>query len=112
MCLDFLKTTLEATGKEHCFALSTAAKECGKEIRIIKPAHLTVCKVSIDGCLIDSGTSPKCDYFFRVCETKVNILVELKGTEVLHTVRQIVQTFLVLNKQLKQESRAFEGYII
>ncbi|HEX8531886.1 MAG TPA: hypothetical protein VF646_17755 [Cytophagales bacterium] len=107
-----MKTTLEATGKEHCFAHSTAAKELGKEITILKPAHLTVCRVRIDDCLITSGDSAKCDYFFRVCETKVNILVEFKGKDVLHAVDQIVKTFLILNKQLKQEPNALEGYII
>jgi hypothetical protein len=112
MCLDFLKTTLGAPGKERCFEHATAAKENGKEISIRKPARLTVCRVKIDDCLITSQDSNKCDYFFRVCETEVNILVELKGLKILRAVDQIVQTFLVLNKHLKQEPKAFKGYII
>lgn len=112
MCLDFLKTTLGAPGKEDCFEQATAAKENGKEVSILKPSHLTVCKVQIDNCLVKSNDLNKCDYFFRVCETQVNILVELKGKKILHAVDQIVQTFLLLNKHLKQEPKAFKGYII
>ncbi len=108
----FFENALGTPGKEDCFEHATAAKENGKEISIRKPAHLTVCRVKIDKCLVKSNDSTKCDYFFRVCETEVNILVELKGKKILHAVDQIVQTFLLLSKHFKQEPKAFKGYIV
>ena len=112
MCCKELISLLEAEDKNECFSNSTVAKEHNKEFRIKRSKKQSVCKVQIDDCLMTSEATKKCDYFFRICETGENLLVELKGTDVTRAVNQIVETFKMLNSKLKQPPQDYCGYIV
>lgn len=97
--------------KAACFSAGTSAYEMGKRFRFDNPGRKAICKVKIDGCLI-TDNSLRCDYLFKVCEDKTYFLVELKGGDVSHAVRQIESTFLQLNRKLKESSERFNGRIV
>lgn len=52
----------------------------------------------VDGCLITEGE--KCDYLLIVAERNRNVLIELKGKDVLKAISQIKTTFQRLNRSL------------
>lgn len=94
-----------------CFSLSGSASEMGKKFRFDNPGRKTICKVQVDGCLI-TGNSVKCDYVFKVCEGNEYFLVELKGNDVDHAVKQIEATFLHVNSRLRERPERFKGRIV
>jgi hypothetical protein len=110
MCCKELKEVLG--GEEKCFSNSTVAKENGREFRLNLGAGQKACRVKIDGCLIKDHKKIKCDFLFKVCPINKYHLVELKGTDVDHAVAQIVNTFDVINKQIKDNPLNFTGHII
>lgn len=112
MCRDELIELLGAHKKADCFSDSTVAKEKGKEFRLENKSKRTVCQVRVDGCLIDDKRTKRCDFLFKVCETEIHYLVELKGADVNKAVEQIVHTFEFINKKLKLPPKHFEGIIV
>lgn len=112
MCRKELIEALKASKKSECFDNSTVAKEKGKEFRLENKSKKTICRVKVDGCLINDQRTKRCDYLFKICETKQHFLVELKGTDVDEAVKQIISTFDLINKKLKLSPERFEGVIV
>ena len=113
MCREALITALGADDKAECFDNSTTAKEKGKEFRLENKSKKTICRVKVDGCLIDDKRTKRCDYLFRICETEKYFLVELKGNSSLSdAVIQISRTFDFINERLKLSPQYFEGVIV
>ncbi|MFN8393189.1 MAG: hypothetical protein U0176_00795 [Bacteroidia bacterium] len=46
----------------------------------------------MDGCLIADHTVSKCDFAFYICPEKHFLFVELKGTDILKAIEQILVT--------------------
>lgn len=51
-----------------------------------------VCKVKIDGCVIDSQNQRKCDYLIIICELADIYFIELKGRDLISAVEQLTET--------------------
>lgn len=113
MCRKQLIKALGAEEKAACFDNSTVAKEKGKEFRLENKSKQTICRVKVDGCLINDKRTKRCDYLFKICETDKHLLVELKGNSSLsQAVTQITRTFDFINHKLKLSPRDFEGVIV
>jgi len=110
MCCNELVQILNATDAQACFNVSNVAKENGKEFRINTQKNL--CRVKNDGCLNSSKEEKKCDYIFKVCETKQVFLVELKGTNIDDAIAQIVASFKKLQLQLNNTGHSFKAFIV
>lgn len=87
-------------------------KEMGKCFRIenVSAKKIQVCRV--DGCLIPDNNINKCDYMFvhDVDAVSKVALVELKGTDHIHALEQLVSTAEKLN--LKSYNVRLISYII
>jgi hypothetical protein len=111
-CCTKLKNDLNYPDKDRCFSLKTTAKVNAKTFRIENNSNKSICRVEVDGCLIDSIDVLKCDYMFKICETNEYFLVELKGTDVTHAVKQIVSTYDIIRRQLLLSANNFKGFIV
>ncbi|MGP3562263.1 hypothetical protein [Geobacillus sp. BK01] len=83
-------------------------KEKGREIRFVNKGEKRVALYRVDGCLIQEGV--KCDFLFLVIEGEQAFFIELKGSDLVEAVRQIMQTVEQLGKKLS--GYRFEGRII
>ena len=110
MCCNELKDRLG--GADDCYSSSNVASENGKQFRIEKPNNINLCKVQVDGCLINNNDVLKCDYLFKICQTNQVFLVELKGTDVIHAINQIVSTYEQIKGDLAQLASNYKGFII
>jgi hypothetical protein len=70
-------------------------KENGMAFRILNSTRVDIEVCKVDDCLI-SGAQKICDYLFEV-ENRVLWLVELKGVNHLHALRQIISAAECLN---------------
>ena len=111
-CREQLIEALGAEKQASCFENKTVAKEQGKEFRIENKSKKTICRVRVDDCLIESQSTKKCDFLFKICETEQYFLVELKGTEVSAAVEQIIATFDMIQRKLNADPQRFEGVIV
>ena len=98
--------------KDECFSNSTVAQEKGKEFRIIKNQNQRVCKVQVDGCLINDNNINKCDFMFYICDTEKLLLIELKGTDIEHAVSQLIQTKGFFKQKLNNSDSNYDGIIV
>jgi hypothetical protein len=57
------------------------------------------CKIRVDGCLITIGT--RCDFLILNCCDKTAFFVELKGSDLVKSIRQIDASITQLSEQLK-----------
>ncbi|MGD1892811.1 MAG: hypothetical protein ACFB15_19775 [Cyclobacteriaceae bacterium] len=112
MCRKQLIEALKASKKSECFDNSTVAEENGKKFHLENKSKKTICRVKVDGCLIDNQRTKRCDYWFKICETEQHFLVELKGTDVSKAVEQIISTFDFVNRKLELSPERFEGIIV
>lgn len=60
------------------------------------------CYARIDNDLIKSQDVRKCDYIFLHCVEKQVFLIELKGADLIHAVKQILSTIEQLSSSLKK----------
>ncbi|WP_431213802.1 hypothetical protein ACQ86N_02560 [Puia sp. P3] len=97
---------------EVCFSTSSAAQEHGKKFRFENNGMKAICRVKVDGCLITSQQTKKCDYLFAVREDKAYYLVELKGINIDNAVAQIIQTFDIVNAKVKATPLSYTGVIV
>ena len=74
-------------------------KEGGRSARFLNQSRKTYEVGKVDGCLITDPV-PKCDGFVR--DSKNIFLVELKGKDVPHAVKQIVNTAKLLKGELEE----------
>jgi hypothetical protein len=63
-----------------------------------------VCKIQIDGCVIDDQNQRKCDYLIIVCKTEdakeEMYFIELKGKDLISAVEQLTQTIEYFQTQI------------
>lgn len=112
MCREELIKAFRAGKKKTCFESSTVAEEKGKKFELRNKSRKTVCRVKVDGCLINDHKTKRCDFLFKVCETETHFLVELKGTDVDKAVDQIIHTFEFVNRKLRLPAESFKGVIV
>ena len=95
-CLEKRKTSAEGKNKTFNILCDSQIKE-------------TIVKVRIDGCLITDQNIKKCDWMFLIPESKVLILVECKGNNVMKAIEQIRSTLRILRQvvDLSSERYAF-----
>ena len=111
MCCKSFKKKL-GSDLHECFSNSTSVKEKGKEFRIENISSDDICKLQIDDCFIKSKEEIKCDYLFYFCKTEEIFLVELKGTDIEHALKQVIATFKKINNYLKFSSKKYTGFIV
>jgi hypothetical protein len=107
-----LQQLLAAPDKNACFSLSSSAQEHGKKFRFDNQSGKAICRVKVDGCLITSQETKKCDYLFSVSEGNKYYLIELKGVAVDDAVVQIIRTFDIVNSKIKAEPEHYKGIIV
>lgn len=107
-----LQQILEVPDKNDCFSNSSSANENGKKFAVENRAGRNICRVRVDDCLITSREIKKCDYLFAVIETSRYYLVELKGTAVADAVAQIVSTFDIVNRKIRETPQNYKGVIV
>lgn len=80
----------------HCAECSSKPQivigENKRQYRLNNETHRLVCVVEIDGCVLTSQTTKKCDYLITVCHSNTTYFVELKGKHLIEGVEQITQT--------------------
>lgn len=91
---------------EKCTATSNnkivVAEERSKQLRIINPKEKRISKIQIDGCLI-TDDSLKCDYVFEINNpVSKAIYLELKGTDIPHSIKQLKSTLQLLKGKHKK----------
>lgn len=71
-----------------------------------------VCKIRIDGCVIDNKNQRKCDYLIIACKSEMVIngnnitfeeemyFVELKGKDLIGAIEQLIQTIEYFQTQI------------
>lgn len=69
-----------------------------QEYRVVNASQKELCKIRIDGCLIEEGE--RCDYLLLNCEDRLAIFVELKGQDLIKAISQIESSINFLIKQL------------
>jgi hypothetical protein len=112
-CCIKLIEDLNCSDKVHCFTSKTSAEENSKTFRIENKSNKNICRVKVDGCLIDSRSDIKCDYLFKICDTNEYFLVELKGREgIAHAIDQISSTYKIINKTLNLHKNCFTGFVV
>lgn len=105
---------IEAFGKKECFeANKTVAKEGGLKFSIEKKNDtiISTCKVHVDDCLIQ-GSTVRCDFLFKICNTGNYYFIEFKGQDVKHAYKQIVTTIKALSPKLKIDKNNIFGIIV
>ena len=78
------------------------AEENKRKYILNNKAQKKICKIRIDGGVIDSQTQSKCDYMMVVCQSdkgsqttdsgEIVYLIELKGKDLIKAVEQLTQT--------------------
>ncbi|WP_199247514.1 hypothetical protein [[Phormidium] sp. ETS-05] len=78
------------------------AEEHKRKYILNNKAQNQICKIRIDGGVIDSQTQSKCDYMMVVCQSdkgskntdsgEIVYLIELKGKDLIKAVEQLTQT--------------------
>ncbi|WP_025142479.1 hypothetical protein [Pedobacter jeongneungensis] len=114
MSCDSLKLALDPHNQHaDCFSNSTAANENGKRFSIVKPDTVSVCKVKVDGCLINDQQRRKCDYFFEVASVpKQYFLVELKGVDLNTAITQLESTYDQLSAKITATPDQYAAIIV
>lgn len=116
MCCDEIKEKLE--GADACFDKRNSTDiERGKKFTFQRPkgSKEVLCRIKVDGCLITSSGTAKCDFAFVRCEPKVIYFVELKGGDVVHAIEQIEGAFLYFRSRFgKNDMKEYlvEGRVV
>lgn len=71
-------------------------QENKSKITFLNPNQVKILTIRIDGCVIKDDEILRCDYAIIPCD-EVEIYVELKGSNVLHAVKQIESTIYLLS---------------
>ncbi|MBF0165708.1 MAG: hypothetical protein HQM01_14595 [Magnetococcales bacterium] len=92
-----------AQGKCQCLCdqrKKFVVQEKGRSYRLENPHGQEVCQIRIDGCFLSAEEGKRCDYLFRVDAMRTAFFVELKGSDLLHAVRQIQDSWETLSRDL------------
>ena len=103
--------THTCTGTNNCFCSVKkifSIQENKKRFQINNPKQINICQYKVDGCIFRPGTSDlRCDAAFTLYENQENVksittilLVELKGSDVLHAAEQISETYDIISRPL------------
>jgi hypothetical protein len=71
-------------------------EENRSKITFLNPNQDKVLEIKVDGCAIKDDETLRCDYAL-VPPSEVEIYIELKGSDVLHAVKQIESTINLLS---------------
>ncbi len=63
-----------------------------------------ICKLKVDKGIIQDEDVNKCDYAFLICDSNSLILVELKGSDLLHAVEQIISTINIFGTNIRHNT--------
>ena len=78
--------------------------EKGKTFQLDNRNKREVACIKIDDCVFKQADGIKCDYLFEVESKKQLFYVELKGSDIVKAINQIIET-------LKQTSASYPGWI-
>lgn len=112
-CSDLLKSSFSKANKK-CFSDSTVAEENRRKFTIDwkRKTPRSVCKIKVDDCLIKGNSSNKCDYVFVICPEQKFLFVELKGTDIMHGTKQILEAVKSFSSKYKIKKSQLEGHIV
>jgi hypothetical protein len=96
---------LDSEFSECDYRQHVVCKDGGKEYRLENDLGEFVCRVKIDKGFIRHGE--KCDWLIIICERKIFIFVELKGSDVEKACSQILSTI----HYFEQSIRNLEGVV-
>jgi hypothetical protein len=71
-------------------------QENKSKITFLNPNQDKILKIRVDGCAIKDNETLRCDYAL-VPPNEIEIYIELKGSDVLHAVKQIESTISLLS---------------
>jgi hypothetical protein len=71
-------------------------QENKSKITFLNPNRDQILLISVDDCVIKNSETLRCDYAIIPCDG-VEIYVELKGSDILHAVKQIESTIKLLS---------------
>ena len=81
------------------------------EYRLYNERRISVDKFVVDVCLLkERQKDEKCDYLFKINETKQALFIECKGSDVLKAIRQLGSSINTLQAELN--GFTFKGRII
>lgn len=72
-------------------------QENKSKISFLNPDKETILIIKVDGCVVSENETLRCDYAL-VPSDEVEIYVELKGSDILHAVKQIESTIGLLSE--------------
>jgi hypothetical protein len=75
-------------------------QENRSKILFLNPCQENILVIKVDGCIVSDNETLRCDYAL-VPSNEVEIYVELKGSDVLHAVKQIESTIGLLSDDSK-----------
>lgn len=93
--------------KSECYCSAKkifSYQENKKKFEIKNPNTLNVCQYIIDGCVVSNSEQLKCDCAYTVSnDSTINkiIFVELKGSDICHAARQIINTYHLFKNEIK-----------
>ncbi len=110
MCCESFIEKLGTDDLKKCFSNLKIAEENKKRFEI--KSNSEVCRVKIDDCLVKDKINQRCDYYFRVCESGKNYLVELKGIDVVKGINQIISTYNLIKDRISDDPVNYVGIIV
>jgi len=71
-------------------------EERKSKICFLNPDKENILIITVDGCVVKDNETLRCDYAIVPCAA-IEIYIELKGSEILHAVKQIESTIKLLS---------------
>jgi len=88
-------------------------KERKCKFTLENPSKTHICRIRIDGCVVQDQDTRKCDYLVLVCENKAAYFVELKGCDFSRAVDQLTRTIEDFRKNYEcGEARIFARAVL
>ncbi|MDH2510827.1 hypothetical protein QDS52_17690 [Acinetobacter baumannii] len=106
--------------KSECYCSTKkifSYQENKKKFEVKNPNSLNVCQYIIDGCVIPESSQLKCDCAYTIYDgPSINkiIFVELKGSDICHAAKQIINTYNSFKNEIRKINPApqVEAFII
>lgn len=112
-CSDLIKDVFPKADSK-CFSDGTVVEENKRKFTVKweRKGERTLCKIKVDGCLIPDQTKNKCDFAFMICPEKRFLFVELKGTDIEHGIKQLLDTITFFRSKTAIPQDSISGYIV
>jgi len=81
-------------------------KKGKSEYRAANQTRKNVICLRFDGCVLDDNEVKKCDYLLLDCDDKIAHFIELKGGDMLHAIKQLVNSVTLTVHLLKEKQFA------